>query len=219
MLPAREPSRAPPLGYQFHLYGNLPLPPAGVEILAATVVVGTTSTRQGNFTWNPTTRQLLWEPEPDSDPKPPAMLEGDSSSEGTLALRGNTDAALNDEYSAGFSASTTGPFAASNSDSEIDNIDQLFDGMEFIDGEVTRDGLVLYVEPIGADRRLAILTQYASFGLTINSFDPSALTPFGPTAKVVFLWWPKTLTETSMKAPIISRPSTTPVEHTATSAV
>ena len=118
------------------------------------------------------------------------MLGGDSSSEGTSTSRGDTDATLNDKHSGAFSASTTGPFSARNSDGDIDNINQLFDGMEFDDVEVAGDGVVLYAEPIGADRRLAILAECASFRLTINGFDPSALTPFGSTSKVVFLRWP-----------------------------
>ena len=118
------------------------------------------------------------------------MLEGDSSSEGSSTSQGDTNAMFNDEHSSALSASNTGPFAAKNSNGEIDDIDHLFDGIEFNDVEVAGDGVVVYAKPQGADHCLANLANCASFVPTISSFNSSALTPYGPTAKVVFLQCP-----------------------------
>ena len=62
--------------------------------------------------------------------------------------------------------------------------------MEFDDVDLTRDGVVVYADPQGANRRLAILGKCASFGLNINGFNLSLLSPYNLTTKVVFLQCP-----------------------------
>ena len=72
-----------------------------------------------------------------------------SISKGTTTSQCNTDTTLDNEHSAAFSASTTGPFAADNNDEasdDIDDINHLFKGMEFNKVQIAGANVEVYTE-------------------------------------------------------------------------